>query len=245
MSRLKIVCLHGFWGQPSDWDFLKAALHREGVHATIEAVDLYSDPGLSDSDSLWKWAERFCAGVSGKPVLLGYSMGGRLALHALALRPGLFSGAVIVSADPGLLTVEEKAARAVSDENWARRFEQEPWSVLNHDWNAQPVFDAETPETKELSRRESDFLRPLLAASLRAWSLSRQENLLPRLSGLDLPVLWLAGERDKKYAAILEKVRGLGETFLVAGAGHRVLWDAQGEAQDDFVRKLASFLNCV
>ena len=67
-------------------------------------------------------------------VLVGYSMGGRLALQAL-IDGAPFDRAVIISA--GLNLEENRDERRARDEAWARRFESDPWDEVIRDWNAQ------------------------------------------------------------------------------------------------------------
>src|SRR5688572_14927036 len=92
-------------------------------------------------------------------ILLGYSMGGRLALQLLQQQS--FRCAVIVSA--GLNAPD--AERRRRDEEWARRFEIEEWSALMQAWSAQPVFGGHV-----MPRREADYDRAELARQLRDYS---------------------------------------------------------------------------
>lgn len=205
----QVIALHGFLGAPSDWDGFG-----------------YEARALEPAPHFLAWAEKFCAGVSGRPVLLGYSMGARLAMHAALLAPDLFSGVVLVSGNPGLANEAERAARLKADEAWARRFDSsEDWSSLLRDWNAQAVFAGEFLDRPE-SRRSA------AAHALRAWSLGRQQDLAPFLSELDLPVFWIAGERDEKFARIARGMRftnPLSRTWLAPSAAHRVPWESAGE----------------
>lgn len=162
-------------------------------------------------------------------VLLGYSMGGRLALQLLEREP--FAKAVIVSA--GLNTPNDD--RRARDEAWARRFESEEWSLLMRAWNAQPVFGGHT-----LERREVDYDRKELARQLREWSPAVLPP--PRLESIDTPILWIAGERDTKYVEVAERaVMRLphAELWICPDAGHRVPW----EQPDAFVSRLREFLS--
>jgi len=154
-----IRTLSGFLGLPSDWDFLPWP-HRP------------YDKDAADDD-----------------VLIGYSMGGRIALRILESRR--FAKAVIISA--GLNAPDE--ARRARDEEWARRFEREEWSSLMRDWNAQPVFGGHHVE-----RREEDYDRAELARALREHSPAVLPP--PQLERIETPVLWVAGERDAKYVEI-------------------------------------------
>jgi 2-succinyl-6-hydroxy-2,4-cyclohexadiene-1-carboxylate synthase len=161
-------------------------------------------------------------------VLLGYSMGGRLALQLLETRP--FAKAVIVSS--GLNAPDEE--RRARDEEWARRFEREEWSSLMRAWNAQPVFGGH-----HLERREEDYDRAELARALREYSPAVLPP--PRLESIATPVLWIAGEHDAKYVDIARRaVERLpnAELWICPCAGHRVPWE-QPEA---FVSRLRAFL---
>lgn len=162
-------------------------------------------------------------------VLLGYSMGGRLALQLLERER--FTKAVIVSA--GLNAPDE--ARRARDAEWARRFESEEWSSLMRDWNAQPVFGGHVVE-----RFERDYDRRELASQVREWSPAVLPP--PRLESIETPVLWIAGERDAKYVEIARTAVARlphAELWICPDAGHRVPWE-QPEA---FVERLRRFLD--
>jgi len=161
-------------------------------------------------------------------VLLGYSMGGRLALQLLERER--FAKAVIVSA--GLNAPDD--ARREHDDAWARRFESEEWESLMRAWNAQPVFGGHA-----LERREGDYDRAELARQLRFWSPAVLPP--PGLEDIETPILWVAGERDAKYVEIGRRAVARlphAELWICPGAGHRVPWE-QPEA---FVSRLREFL---
>ena len=87
--------------------------------------DLYAKPFQGFDD----WTKDFCdraelAANGEKSVLLGYSLGGRLALHACIHRPDLWHGVVVVGADPGLGSSEEKNQQFARDRNWADRLKK-------------------------------------------------------------------------------------------------------------------------
>ena len=162
-------------------------------------------------------------------VLLGYSMGGRLALQLLERER--FRCAVIVSA--GLNEPDED--RRLRDEAWARRFERDDWASLMRDWNAQALFGGHVIE-----RRQEDYDRAELARQLRDWSPAALPP--PRLESIDTPVLWVAGERDAKYVDVATRaVERLpdAELWICPDAGHRVPWE-QPEA---FIHRLRAFID--
>ncbi|MEA2344765.1 MAG: 2-succinyl-6-hydroxy-2,4-cyclohexadiene-carboxylate synthase [Thermoanaerobaculia bacterium] len=109
-----ITCLHGFLGDPHDWDFLRDA----GFEIDTPPLDAIPDHG---------------------DILLAYSLGGRLALQAL-LAGADYKRAILVSTGLGIEGEELRAARRASDEAWAKRFESEDFEAVIADWNAQPVL---------------------------------------------------------------------------------------------------------
>lgn len=161
-------------------------------------------------------------------ILLGYSMGGRLALQLLEREH--FAKAVIVSA--GLNAPDD--ARRVRDEEWARRFLAEEWVSLMRAWNAQPVFGGH-----EVDRFERDYDRAELARQVR----DNSPAVLPppRLEEIETPILWIAGERDAKYVEVARRAVARlphAELWICPDAGHRVPW----EQPDAFVSRLRDFL---
>lgn len=166
----------------------------------------------------------------GGDILLGYSMGGRLALHELWTAAGGVRKAIIVSA--GLNAPDEE--RRARDEAWARRFETDDWTALMRDWNAQPVFGGHAIE-----RREEDYDRAELARQLREYSPAVLPP--PELERIETPILWIAGERDAKYAEVAKRAVARlphAELWICPDAGHRVPW----EQRERFVERLRAFI---
>ncbi len=212
-----IHALHGNLGSPRDWDALGLP--------ELRAVDLWGwqerFPGLSLEEFGRRFADEVAASDS-EPVLLGYSLGGRLALQALAARFDLWKAAILVSTHPGLTDDGKKAARRESDRAWARRARELPWSEFLQRWNGQGVLAGQpvpAGQEKLEERREE------IARAFDSWSLGRQEAMEANLADIDLPVLVVAGERDEKFASLSERFRALGkevEMAVIPGCGHRL-----------------------
>jgi len=175
-----VFALHGFLGSPEDWNLVFPFLREEKPHWNLHAVDLFDEylvtPGAPVT--MDEWALRFNqvaaarSSANSKRILLGYSMGGRLGLHALAQNPSVWSGAVFLSTNPGLTTNEEKLQRLENDKKWALRFAEEDLRKVLEDWNAQAVFaGAPVPQ-----RNLPDDIRGQLVHALTYWSLGRQRN---------------------------------------------------------------------
>ena len=201
--------------------------------------DLYAKPFQGFDD----WTKDFCdraelAANGEKSVLLGYSLGGRLALHAYIHRPDLWEGVVVVGADPGLASSEEKNQQFTRDLYWADRLKKEPLEQLVREWDEQPVFCG----IENSAPRNLEELDPIqLSQQFEVFSKGLQQNLVPALSELkNPPVLFLAGEKDKKYQQIGDELAELCpvvESRWVEDSGHRVPW----ENPESFSRILIDF----
>ncbi|MDP0494908.1 MAG: alpha/beta fold hydrolase [Verrucomicrobiota bacterium JB024] len=229
--------VNGSDGAPLDWHTENLWDRRTQARAA-ESLRLGENPFRA-------WARDFCARVEAetapgeRPWLLGYSLGGRLALHALLEAPALWRGVIIVGADSGLSDEAEKAARLAHDRRWAERFRTEPWETLLAEWDAQAVFGG---RKNPVGPREGDFDRASIARLFDAFSKGRQEDLLPALAKLATPpVLFLAGADDPAFGAVGEKLAAACPAVTyrpVPGAAHRVPWEAPAaftRAVQDFI----------
>jgi 2-succinyl-6-hydroxy-2,4-cyclohexadiene-1-carboxylate synthase len=156
--------------------------------------------------------------------LAGYSMGGRVALHAaLALRDRL-EQLVLIGASPGLAEAAERAARRAADDALADRIEAIGVEAFAREWAAQPLF-AGQPE-RVAAAAHADRLRNTaegLAAALRGLGTGAMDPLWDRLPELTIPVTLLVGERDEKFRAIAERMAARlpdARLTIVPGAGH-------------------------
>ncbi len=244
-SSKVVIALNGFLGRKADWNLIPNLLPAgwdfhavDPLQSQVLDFDQWSKNFVSDVESKF--------GKSAKKVLLGYSMGGRLALHALIRSPPTFEGAMIVSANPGLQSEEEKRARIAADVAWAGKLTQTPWAHLMNEWNQQSVFQTSVhlpSDAITLSRKESDFNRQVLANALTTWSLGKQRDLRVEIGNVGLPIEFVTGQFDLKFSALMSDVVALTakaprEHLVISGAGHRVPWDTPSR----FRVALANFL---
>jgi 2-succinyl-6-hydroxy-2,4-cyclohexadiene-1-carboxylate synthase len=215
---LKIYALHGFLGLPSDWDT---------IANSFEAVELL--PLSHPRDGLQNWGRAFNQWVAKqavqKRILIGYSQGGRLAMHALIDAPELWAGAIIVSANTGIKLSAERAPRLQIDVQWAQRFLKDPWDRVICDWDRQPVFQG---QLASFARKENDYKRIDLADAIEGWSVGKQEDLQEPLSKLPFPILWIVGEKDLKCVELAKemvKIHNRSSYWIAPGVGHRVPWE--------------------
>jgi 2-succinyl-6-hydroxy-2,4-cyclohexadiene-1-carboxylate synthase len=245
--------LHGFLGQARDGDVLFQGLtpdfvvHQADLFSPHTSLSQYGDP-LTSLRAAGQWVNAQARDLVGPQFLVGYSWGGRVALHAVLESPHLWAGAVILGGHPGLRDAREKEERLESDRLWAQRFLHEDWETVLRSWNEQPIF-RQPQSVGELRvdppRWEADYSRKKLAQVLVGCSLGVQQDLRPRLSELTVPILWISGECDVKFSAIQEEMLSLNPRFQgrsVAGVGHRVLNSSLSDGVDGLRAILDDFL---
>ena len=237
----KLFCIHGNFQTPSVWKLLAENLKVRKFNLDVIPVNLenYSFDGFDC------WVDDFCNSVEArscreKSFLLGYSLGGRLALHACLSRPDLWRAVIIVGADPGLESEEEKRLQLDRDRNWAERLKREPLEKLENEWDEQSVFCGfENQAPRNLSEMDPDRL----SQHFEVFSKGLQQNLAPKLAKLKSPpILFLSGEKDNKYQKIgegLARSCPLVKSRVINDAGHRVPW----ENPNEFVQELGKFIN--
>lgn len=167
-------------------------------------------------------------------VVLGYSLGARLALHALTKQPQLWDAAVFLSAHPGLHTNHFRAARLTLDQAWAAHFRSEPWPEVIAAWNDQEVFRSSTFQCRVECDLES--WREQIALGFDVWSLGRQDDLRPLLPSVACPVLWVTGAHDKKFTALAAESCALlprARHVIIPNAGHRVHFDQPAAVEEE------------
>ena len=235
-----LVFLHGFSGDRREWQLPEACLDDyprlyldlpgHGSSASITVND-FSDVSrllnrtLISYNILNYW-------------LVGYSLGGRIAMYHACQRPDGLQGLIVEGAHPGLRDDQERASRRASDAHWAARFRHEPLEAVFADWYQQPVFASLTAaQRQELVALRSRNNGTTLAAMLQATSLAEQPDLRAALAECVVPFFYLYGERDEKFRAIARELPALGHEIPLAGHNaHRENPDAVAERLAQILR---------
>ena len=177
---------------------------------------------------------RLVAAAEGAPVLVGYSMGGRIAAETMVRHPGLpLAGLVLESAGLGPADDAARAALARRNGEWAARLREGGVAAFMDWWETLPLFATQRglpPAARVTIRADREAHgAETLARSLEAWGAHHQAAesetvaALAQMRAAGRPVLYLAGSRDEKYAALATRVRAAGlPARLVEGAGHNV-----------------------
>lgn len=157
-------------------------------------------------------------------VLCGYSMGGRLALHAALRAPDRYAGLVTVGAAAGIEAPATRAARAEADEKLASWMEMEEIEAIVAVWERQPLFADQSDAVVEEQRTGRLAQDPrALALLLRTAGQGALEPVWQRLDSLTLPVLAIAGALDERYGDAARRIARAvpdGRAATVELAGH-------------------------
>ncbi|MDQ2996203.1 MAG: 2-succinyl-6-hydroxy-2,4-cyclohexadiene-1-carboxylate synthase [Chloroflexota bacterium] len=249
-----LLLLHGFTGSASTWTPMIGALRP---HFRTIAPDLIGH-GHSDSplDAERYRMERCVADVLalldaleiGRADVLGYSMGGRVALHFAAAAPERVGALVLESSSPGIADAAERQARVVADETLADLIACDGLAAFVERWERLPLFASQAALPQETrARLHAQRLRnnPLgLANSLRGMGTGQQESLWDQLDALDVRTLLIAGELDTKYRALAHQMAATlpnARAVIVSGAGHAV----HLEQPQAFAKNVLEFLGRV
>lgn len=228
-----ILLLHGFTGDCQDFNPIISLLSS---NYCCLAVDL---PGHGKTRVI---GDETCYNMSNtaqalihllddlqidKCLLLGYSMGGRLALYMTLHFPDRFEKVVLESASPGLKTQKDRSHRRKSDFDTAQKLENSNLKEFLLSWYDRPLFQSlkNSPNFPQLiaSRLANNPIE--LAKSLRNMGSGNQPSLWEKLAQNQIPLLLLAGEYDDKFKTINAEIASLcpaARLQIVPKAGHNI-----------------------
>lgn len=212
-----VVLVPGFMQGPASWAPVSARIGRR-----------YSPLALDHRahDLEGRLAEIEAAAPPGA-ALVGYSLGGRLALHA-ALRAapdrGRFGALVVVGTSAGIADPVERRERRRADDRLADWMAASAIEDVVAHWEEVPALAGQPAELVAAQRADRLARDPArLAELLRSAGQGALEPVWDRLAELDTPLLALAGDRDPHYRAAARRMALLaarGEARVVPGAGH-------------------------
>lgn len=234
-----MLLLHGFTGSGRSWG--TETLDRLAVGGV--SVNAYDLPGHGarrgerdpNAFTLAALLDEVREAVDAPSPVIGYSMGGRLALHFAERFPDCVTQLVLESSSPGLETDAERDERRALDDQLAERLLSAPLSAFVDDWEALPLFSSQS----QLPQAQRDQLRAgrldndpaSLAAALRGLGTGTLPSLWPRLPTLTTRTLILAGALDAKFVTVGERMaRAMPNAHMVVveGAGHAVHLERPG-----------------
>jgi 2-succinyl-6-hydroxy-2,4-cyclohexadiene-1-carboxylate synthase len=244
-----VTLLHGFtqsgrsWREllsrmPEGWKWIVPDLRGHGQTVTKPGAPCSMDACTEDLVALWEELD------VGRTHLVGYSMGGRLALHVAARRPERLLSLLTIGAHAGL-DGDAREGRRSGDEALAGRIEKEGIESFVDYWGSLSLFAG-------LQRRGQGYVAQLraerlqnhvagLACSLRGMGAGVMEPLWDDLGRVGVPCTFVAGQLDHGYVASARRLAATvpgGQVEIVLRAGHA----AHQERPDAFARVLANHL---
>jgi 2-succinyl-6-hydroxy-2,4-cyclohexadiene-1-carboxylate synthase len=228
-----LFLLHGFTGSSSDW--LNVCFQFD-TGFNVYAIDLIGH-GKSDSPNDVSYyssgsqanqikcvIEKF---KGEKNVLLGYSMGGRLALTNAISYPDLIDGLILESSTAGIDDENEQKKRTERDTKLAEMIMTKPIEEFISSWMDQELFGTlkrfSNSKLDEMKKEKSKSSRTGLANSLRGFSTGLMKFSKDDLKCLKFPVLLLSGQLDSKFTKInsnLQKQFANAKHSVVKTSGH-------------------------
>lgn len=209
-----IIAIHGFTGSAEDFEPLCQHLRPEDE---LRAIDLPGHGKLSAQrqPSDFSMAAHLAAidlavGNSRQITLLGYSLGGRLALHWAVAHPERVAHLILIGASPGLATPEQRDERQLADASLAGFIRTQGIEAFFKYWHNQTFF-------KKLLELPPERLAPILARRARnepeALALSLENagtgtlpSLWHRLKELRMPIDIVTGEHDSKFTHLAQEM---------------------------------------
>ncbi len=223
-----LVFLHGLLGDGNDWQSVVELLPDFRcllIDLPCHGKSVLQQPvSFEHSCRLIRKAIEEQSGSDSPVVIIGYSLGARLAMYALSEK--LFAALNVVgylfeAGNFGLKSNSEKEKRFANDIKWAARFRNNPVEQVLHDWYQQPVFSSlNSRQREELVRKRSHNRGSAVADMLLTTSLAKQPYLQKAIIQSDADVHYICGEKDHKFYQLAQQ-SGLVFTSIKE-AGHNV-----------------------
>ena len=230
-----LLCLHGFTGNRDTWDFLIPLLQDR---YSLIMVDIIGHGETMAPDNFERYGmERVVKDLKHildelklpKTHILGYSMGGRLALAFSCLYPEYVHSLILESASPGLETEGEREIRRNNDAKLAKRILENGMEAFVDQWENIPLFETqkELPSDKQATIRQQRLGNTPsgLSNSLLGMGTGSQPSYWEELEDMDFPVLLVTGELDPKFCHIAEMMQNRLKNVdwkKINGVGHAI-----------------------
>ena len=229
-----IVALHGFTGSVKTWE--KVAQKIEDVR--FIAIDLIghgktsspTDISLYTMEVQVNLLHQCLQQITSEPFhLLGYSMGGRVALSYAVKYPHGIKSLILESASPGLEMEDARIERRANDNKLAQKIIHEGIVSFIDFWENIPLFRTQKMLPKEVQQsvREERINQQSigLANSLLGMGTGQMPSVWHALKELQMPVILITGAIDGKFVEIAGKMKKVNNSFThvtIPECGHAI-----------------------
>ena len=259
LSYPAILFLHGFMGDRTEFELTIADISKQfycvainlPAHGEIDVIKQMTDQ-IADQDDYYTIQSTANLVIKfldflriEQCFLVGYSMGGRLALYLTIYFPQYFHKVVLESASAGLRTAAEKSDRLAKDQKLATELEHlkhHDFRLFLENWYQQSIFASlrSHPDFPQMLEKRLNNSPAQLAKSLRNLSIGMQPSLWEKLSENEVPLLLLVGELDLKFVQVnqqMQQLCKLSQLQIVPNCGHNIHF----ENPNLFIEKIKSF----
>lgn len=212
-----IIFLHGFLGNPEDWS--KISEYLSTPHQALTLPGHNHVPLADDINHALRQK------ISEPVTLVGYSLGGRLALDFATSFPELVEKLIILSANPGIDSKEKRQERKKWDEAWCELIDKQGFPAFLKKWYEQPLFHTfqESPDFAHIFNKRLQES----PAAMKEVFLRLSPAILPSyweaIKKFSFPTLFLFGEHDIKYQSVKTRLQKMGvKTDLIPNSGHAI-----------------------
>jgi 2-succinyl-6-hydroxy-2,4-cyclohexadiene-1-carboxylate synthase len=190
-----IYFIHGLFSGPEIWN-----PYIEGDYR--KAISLYSD-------------DPFKIQLTSSDILVGYSLGGRIAMELASRQNFSMKKIILLAAHPGLCD-EEKKERKIWEDELLKKMENSSILEFLEYWNSLPLFS----QSKLLSLTQERFQQGKKIFD--RYRLSQQENFLSLLKKHHQKVIYIHGKEDAKYAQLAKMLKDQQVKIKAINGDHRV-----------------------
>ena len=250
MNQTTTVVLHGFTGSAAAMAPLTSRLPDP-----VLALDLpgHGSGPISDDPVDYTMAAAVAGVVSATAhlerfALVGYSMGGRVALHVALAHPDRVVALALIGAQAGIDDSAERAERIAADEALADRIESEGIEWFADYWADRPLFATQrtrlpADQQAELRAQRLSCDPRGLAHSLRGMGAGAVDLIGCRSSELSMPCSLIVGSDDAKFAAIAQQMAAAmprATICCIPDAGHATHLEAPDSTAAAVIRCVSS-----
>lgn len=248
-----VLFIHGFTGCAEDWFPIIEELPETFNYVALDLIghgksDKPVSPELYSVDSIIEQLKFVKEKVSPTEpiILIGYSMGGRIALTFAVNHPDYLKGLILESASAGIKNDADRKKRYEDDLKLVQYIHDHTMEEFIEFWYDQEMFNTQrrfsNDKIKKMHKKKYNNSKIGLMNILRGFSTGIMPPVHDKLKNIPFKVILISGELDGKYTFINSKiVRGFNKAKhkVVKYSGH----NTHLEEPKRFIEIVTNYLN--